>query len=227
MVPHVVGQRRVRRCARPALGRRPSYEVAVGLSAHTHFVVAIIPSWVVRSEWQVIDAHYIAYAFAQPGAGARYRPVAASIDWVTGVEDALAPMTLRELEATGCAATAEMMLAQAVACGDRGLPDSLWEKLGLTPEEPWRFDALWSEMVAVTLRWLLEDEQQRPPIELPRRLPDGSTPTADQLYAEAEAASEATAPRCNSWGVEERHAARLKAEQAAARYRELDRLVAR
>jgi hypothetical protein len=119
---------------RLALGRRPRYDVAVGLSAHTHFVIAIIPSWVVRSERQVIDAHYIAYALAQPRAGARYRPVAASIDWVTGVEDALAPMTLRELEATECAATAEMMLARAVACGDRGLPESLWERLGLTPE---------------------------------------------------------------------------------------------
>jgi hypothetical protein len=194
--------------------------VAVGPAAHTQFVVAIIPSWVVRSQRQVIDAHYIAYALAQPPAGARYRPVAASIDWLTGVEDALAPMTLRELEATECAATAEMMLAQAVVCGDRGLPDYLWAKLGLTPEEPWRFDTLWSEMVALTLRWLLEDEQNRPPIELPRRLSDGSTPTADQLYAEAEAA----APRCNSWGLEERHEARLKAEQAAARYRELDRL---
>ena len=73
-------------------------------------------------------------------------------------------------------------------------------------------------MVAVTLRWLFEDEQSRPPIELPRRLSDGSTPTADQLCAEAEAR------RGNRWGLEERHEARLKAEQAAARYRELDRL---
>jgi hypothetical protein len=117
-----------------------------------------------------------------------------------------------------------MMLAQAVARGDRGLPDYLWAKLGLTPEEPWRFDTVWSERVALTLCWLLEDEQNRPPIELPRRLSDGSTPTADQLYAEAEAEAEAAAQRSNSWGLQERHEARLKAEQAATRYRELDRL---
>ena len=64
--------------------------------------------------------------------------------------------------------------------------------------------------IADTLMWLLGDA--RPPLELPRRNPDGTLVDAEQILEELRAA--APLP----WIAEQRHAAQDKARQTAARY---------
>lgn len=168
---------------------------------------ALIPAWVVQPPAQVADCHRIAHATAVRTGRARLQAVAASINWVTGGQDA--PMTERGDEPTAAVARAEYMVAGGP------VPADAWRTLGVAPRDAVTDHPVWSEGVGLALGWLL-GIHSRPPVELPRRNPDGSTPDADQLYREAVAAR----PHC-SWLPEQRNAARSEAARLAGRYRRL------
>lgn len=192
----------------------PSTRVAP--SAHTGAVrgLAVIPAWAAPPHGQIRDAHHIAVAFAERGATDAH-PVADSFSWVT--TGGKSPLSERLDLPTAEVVRGEMMLGDNVLAA-RPMPDSLWAMLGVAPAKPVTTDREWAQGVVNTLAWLL-GAQRQPPIALPRRLEDGSTPTAEQLYDEAKA-------RALNFGPEERLAARLKAERDAARYRVLADLAA-
>jgi len=73
---------------------------------------------------------------------------------------------------------------------------------------------------ADTLYWLA-GVKTTPPVRIPRRHPDGSLPTSQELYDQARAA----APHRN-WIAEERRGARAQAELDAAEARRLAELAA-
>jgi hypothetical protein len=169
---------------------------------------AVIPAWVVQPPTQVADCHRIAHATAAQTGRVRMAAVAATVNWVTGGQPA--PLTERLDVPTAAVARAEMMLAIGP------LHAELWRELGVEPREPVTNHPEWLEGVALALGWLL-GIHSRPPLRLPRRNPDGTTPTADQLYREALEARPHTAP-------EQRNAARDEAAALAGRYRRLAEL---
>lgn len=175
--------------------------------------LSVIPAWVAPPARQVRDAHCIARALAVRAVEAR--PVAASFDWVTGGQDS--PITQRGDEPAAAVVRAEMMLADALTRGGDLHPD-WWDALGVAQLPAVTRDGTWCAGVAAALAWLL-GVTERPPVPLPRRLPDGTVPTADQLYAEALRSGRLTGP-------EERNGARDRAEREAARFRRLAELAA-
>jgi hypothetical protein len=122
-------------------------------------------------------------------------------------------MSGRPFQPTAAEARAEWFLA-----GSFGEPlDELWfQSLGVAPREPALMSRGWADGCGLTLGWLL-GIHPRPPIELPRRNPDGSVPDVEQLYREAIQARPHTAP-------EQRNAARSEAVATAGRYRRLAEL---
>jgi hypothetical protein len=89
----------------------------------------------------------------------------------------------------------------------------------VTPAQPVTDNKGWLNGVSFTLGLLLGAHLELP-IELPRRNPDGTVVTAEQLYQEERAAP------YRSWLPEQRAAARDRAETTAARYRRLNELIA-
>jgi len=95
------------------------------------------------------------------------------------------------------------------------MPASMWVALGVEPRAAVTDDREWANGVRGALAWLL-GQRPEPMLHLPRRLPDGSTPSAEQLYAEMLEA--------RPYGYEfpeQRQAAWNEAGTAAARYRGL------
>jgi hypothetical protein len=176
---------------------------------------SIVPAWVEVPPGQLADAHRIAHALAP--AAAELRPVAATLDWVTSGGARPAPMTGRPLEPTASAVRSEMMLADSVALGGgQDLDAAWWSTLGVAPARSVTTDVVWSRGTVTTTGWLL-GLHTRPPVRLPRRLADGTTPSADDLYAEYSA--RAREP-------EQRRDARAAADRDAALYRRLAELAA-
>lgn len=170
------------------------------------------PDWVVPPGRQVADCLYLAHASVQNGGRPAIAAVAASVNWVTGGQ--LAPLTERADAPTEPVARAEWMLAYAP------MEPGIWRDLGVTPAEPVTDDQGWRNGVSLTLGWLL-GAHPRPPLELPRRNPDGALMTADQLYQEERAAN----PH-RTWMPEQRHEARTRAEVTAIRSQRLAELIA-
>lgn len=145
---------------------------------------------------QVADCHRLAYADAAATRSARCMAVTATINWVTGLQTA--PITGQPETATRAAAYDVMLLA------DGASPD-----LNATPA-----GQAWCAGVAVTLSWLL-GLYRTPPVQIPRRLDDGTTPTVEQLYTEL---------MTGKTGLpEQKLAARQQAEKDAAHHRRLAR----
>jgi hypothetical protein len=134
---------------------------------------------------EVADAHRLTHVIAAEyqGSDRAHRPAGAcaAISWVVGLQPA--PLTHREDEPTAAVGRAEMMLADCVAAGELHLPGELWAALGVPPRPPVTAHTGWAAGAAASLGWLL-GVHTRPPIRLPRRLPDGATPTEEQLYDE-------------------------------------------
>jgi hypothetical protein len=80
---------------------------------------------------------------------------------------------------------------------------------------PLAVERLWADGVWRVLRWLT-GTQTEPPVELPVRRVDGSTPSVEELYGLALAAS----PH-RSWPEEDRRALWDRVQRNARRYREL------
>lgn len=176
--------------------------------------VATVPAWVVPPPGQVADAHRLTHALVVEYEGDerahRHAGACAAISWVVGLQPA--PLTHRGDAPTTGMVRAEMMLADCVAAGETDLPDEIWAALGVHPRSPVTAHAGWATGVAASLGWLL-GVHSSPPVRLPRRLPDGSTPTAEDLAAEYVA---------RTFGEPEARAeARRRAERDAALYRKL------
>jgi hypothetical protein len=155
---------------------------------------AVIPAWVVPPPAQIADCYRLAYAAAIQTGGHRDQAVAATLGWVTGLQGT--PLTQQAVEATAETALAEMMIAD----GHDPLRRAVTDNRG------------WKAGVAVTLSWLL-GLCDTPPVQIPRRLDDGTTPTVAQLYTEL--------MHGKTGMPEQRIAARRQAEKDAALHRRL------
>lgn len=162
---------------------------------------AVMPTWVVPADQQVIDCGRLAAAVVR-AAGRGELPyeagVLAAVSWVRGASRS--PITDEAEPATAEAVEAEWFAAGEVELG--GSPRG-----AVVPADA-------AQGVRRTLAWLLGREP-RPPVPLPRR----PVPTAEELYVEALAAQPYRA-----WLPEEREAARSAAARESAR---LARLAAR
>ena len=175
---------------------------------------AVIPAWAAPAAQAVADAHRIAHVTYADLGDLRAGGVSASINWATGGQDA--PITERTEPVTRDLVQAEWMLAGSVELGSTSM---VWG--AITPREPVVRDRTWAVGVGAALGWLL-GVHPRPPVAIPRRHPDGTTPTAEDLYREMVAAR----PHA-SWLPEQRAEARRRATQAAETYRRLAALADR
>jgi hypothetical protein len=146
--------------------------------------------------------------------------MAAAAAWVQGGRSG--PVTDRgERPVTRELAVAEMWAAVAVADGGTPPPlEAICEQFRVRYGAPLAVHPSWADGVWRGLRWLT-GTQTEPPLELPVRHVDGSTPSAEELYGLALAA----APHL-SWPVEERRALWDRVQHNARRYRELAERVA-
>lgn len=127
--------------------------------------VAVIPDWVTPAAGDIKGCHLRAHELAPNHLAAR--PIAATLDWVTG--DHHTPITARPLEPTEAAARSEMMLATAVLTGQLGLPDDMWTMLAIPPGVAVTADETWLGQASATLGWLL-GVHTRPPLRPSRPL---------------------------------------------------------
>ena len=183
--------------------------------------VAVTPAWVVPSPREVDDAHWLAFPeYADRGlvvAGG----VGAALAWVRGGR--VGPVTGRdEQPVTVMLARAEMWAATAAERPGRTPPplERICADLGVAFWPPGEVDTRWATGVRATLRWLLGTPGQQAPAELPVRRPDGTTPTADELYEVAVAATPFLFEL-----PEQRVALRSRVEANARRYRELAEMI--
>ena len=171
--------------------------------------VAVVPEWVLPPEQQVMDYFRIAYAIFGETRSPLTGGHAAVMNWVTGGQGG--PVTERaEQPVTRNLADAEQTVAMTVAYEMPPMPESMWTALGVEPRPAATDDREWANGVNGALAWLL-GQRAEPILHLPRRLPDGSTPSAEMLEA-------------RPYGYEfpeQRQAARNEAGTAAARYRGL------
>lgn len=170
---------------------------------------ATVPAWVIPRALSVRDAHRIAYRRANQIGDVRAAAVSAAINWATGGQPA--PLTQRR-EVTRDLAWVEWLLAGSV---ETGTP-MVWGEV--PPVPPVTRDHRWAAGVSAALAWLL-GATDRPPVPIPRRRPDGSIPTADELYGEMVAAR----PHA-SWPPEQRAEARRRATEVAVANRHLAEL---
>lgn len=176
---------------------------------------AVIPPCVVPPAAQVADYHRIAHALAVRTSDVGMRGHAATLNWVTGGQ--AAPMTERADAPTEAVMRAEMMVAARAAAG-LAVPAGMWAGLGVTPARAVTDSQPWATAVGLALGWLLG--VHRSALRLPRRNPDGTVMTAEQLYLEARE------QHPGRWVREQADAARAKAGEEAALYRRLADLAA-
>ncbi|MGH3910965.1 MAG: hypothetical protein ACRDRM_09045, partial [Pseudonocardiaceae bacterium] len=88
-------------------------------------------------------------------------------------------------------ARAEMWAATAAERPDHTPPplERICADLGVAFWRPGAVDSRWATGVRATLHWLLGTEGQQAPTELPVRRVDGTTPSAEELYEVAVAAT--------------------------------------
>ena len=156
-----------------------------------------VPTWTVPTTPAVIDCHRLAHRAAETGGGWVARGRAAALDWALGVPGCVSPITQQATPPAG----ADVVREEWIAAADV-----------LTPDEDL---TAWAGGAADALGWLTGIGD--PPVPLPLRRPDGSLPTADQLYAERVR---------HWWGPEQRAAARREASRDATRARTLAELAA-
>jgi hypothetical protein len=156
-----------------------------------------VPPWTVPPARTVIDCHRLAHRAAETAGGWVARGRAAALDWALGVPACLSPVTKQDAPPADAAAVRDEWLAAASA------------------EDPRDDVTDWFAGAADALGWLVGIGD--PPVPLPLRRPDGSLPTADELYAERVR---------DWWGPEQRAAARREAARDATRGQTLAGLAA-
>jgi len=177
------------------------------------------PMWITPSCSELADVHVLAFRTFRDTGSAKAEAMGATAAWIRGGRTA--PVTFREEQpVTKALAKAEMWAAVHVVTGDVPL-ESFCLDLGVHYAPAVATNPVWSLGVEEVLRWLTADplERRKPPIPLPRRNPDGSVATAEELYQQ----TMATQPH-KKWGPEERRALRNRTEVDAIRS---ERLAAR
>ena len=193
----------------PVRRKCPRSAHTVGMSA-----MCVIPTWVVPTDAQVVDAHRISHAVAVDGQK-RWQARAATLDWVTGAQH-LSPVTGRYRDASEAVVRSEMFVADCVVARGDMAPE-MWEKLGVPPAVPITDDREWADAVAGIVGWLLGTRAC--PVRLPRRHPDGALWTAADLLAEKRSGRYFLEP-------EDLAAMRTEAHVEAEVFRRLDELAA-
>lgn len=175
------------------------------------------PAWAAPSRREIDDLHWLAYRARRDLGRPWYCGISRTLAWARGGR--AAPITGRtDAPVTRELATAEMWAANAASTPDLVPPrlEDISAQLGVPHVPPQRVDADLADGAWRALRWLLGERDQGPPLPLPVRHDDGSTPTADELYdiALAAAPDRFRLP-------EQRAELRTRVEQNARRYRDL------
>lgn len=177
-----------------------------------------IPAWIKPPAAAVEDLYWLAHRHYLDHCSTRAGGIGATLDWI--LKGRVAPITERsEQPVTKNLAEAEMTAALATTGGaDWELfpLDLVYTELGVAYQPPVVVDLQWSDGVWRGLRWLLGVADQAAPLHLPLRRPDGTIPTAEELYQEALAHQPYPARL-----PEERRELRLRAETDVCRYHRL------
>ncbi len=175
------------------------------------------PAWAAPSRREIDDLHWLAYRARRELGKPWCSGISRTLAWARGGR--AAPITGRDdAPVTRELATAEMWAANAASTPDLPPPplEEISSRLGVVHVAPQPVDADLADGAWRALRWLLGEHDQRPPLPLPVRHDDGTTPTADELYEVAFAA----AP--DQFRLPEQRAElRTRVEQNARRYRDL------
>lgn len=141
------------------------------------------PRWVKPTADEVDDFHWLGYRVHTEAGPEWVSGAVTAAAWVRGGRTA--PVTERdEQPVTAALAEAELWAAVAAGPAGDGLPlTSIYTRLGVTPWPTQPVSRQWAEGAWRALRWLLGLQGQGPPLPLPVRNPDGTTPTRDELYA--------------------------------------------
>lgn len=143
------------------------------------------PDWVVPPVSQIADEHWLSYAMLRNTRRPWAAGVACAIAWIRGGR--VGPITERdEQPVTRALAEAESWAAEAVR--DPSCPPPLgliYAQLKVVPARPQSgHDVNYCVGVWLALRWVLGVPGQEAPLPVPRRHPDGTLYTGDDLYAE-------------------------------------------
>lgn len=178
------------------------------------------PEWVTPPAREVEDLHWLSHRAYEETQRVWTGGVTAALSWVRGIRRG--PITTRdERPVTDRLARAEMWAADA--CLDPNLPlGKIYRDLDVAPWPPIELDRDYAGGVRAVLLWLVEDPAVGilPPLPVPVRLADGTTPTADNLV---EAALNA-APYLYVL-PEQRQALRRQSSSDAARYRQIAEII--
>jgi hypothetical protein len=177
-----------------------------------------IPAWVKPPAAAVEDLYWLAHRNYLDHCSTRAGGIGAILDWI--LKGRVAPITeRREQPVTKNLAEAEMTAALATTGGADWVLfplDLVYTELGVAYQPPVVVDLQWSDGVWRGLRWLLGVTDQAAPLHLPLRRPDGSIPTAEELYQQTLAHQ--------SYPVrlpEERRELRFRVETDVCRYHRL------
>lgn len=175
------------------------------------------PTWAAPSHREIDDLHWLAYRARRELGQPWYSGISRTLAWVRGGR--AAPITGRtDSPVSRELATAEMWAATAASTPDIPPPplEDISARLGVPHVAPQRVDVDLADGAWRALRWLLGEPGQGPPLSLPVRHDDGTTPTADELYdiALAAAPDRFRLP-------EQRAELHNRVEQNARRYRDL------
>jgi hypothetical protein len=180
------------------------------------------PTWAAPPLAQVVDLHWLAYRKHQQDQGSEWASgVAATMAWVR--HGRVAPVTERdEQPVTRALAVAEMWAATAAATPDIPPPPLavICADLSVSYQPAADVHPEWADGAWRALRWLLGEQGQASPLPLPVRHADGSTPTENELYDLAMAASPLSFRE-----PEQRAELRRRVKVNAARYRQLADLI--
>ncbi|HEX5145343.1 MAG TPA: hypothetical protein VFW21_15875 [Mycobacterium sp.] len=171
------------------------------------------PDWVTPPASHIADEHWLAYAMLVRDRLPWAAGVACSIAWIRGGR--VGPITERdEQPVTRAVADAERWAAEAARVPANPPPmDVIYAQLKVTPWAPLpNQDPNYAVGCWRALRWVLGVPGQDPPIPVPRRRPDGSLYTAEELYAEVIRADD------GRLSPEQRATKRVQAECDAAKY---------
>lgn len=173
------------------------------------------PDWVTPPISQIADLHWLAYATLIDTRRPWAAGVFSSVAWVRGGR--VSPVTERsEQPVTRALAEYERWAAEAARDPAHPPPlETIADTLGVpcVPPKPGLYGAAYAVGVWSTLRWMLQRvPDEKPPLEVPRRHPDGRVFTAADIYAERIAAA-VTHP-----SPEARREIRVDADRLAARY---------